>query len=307
MAHTASVGSARHHDGERLALAAFALAQLRQRIGVRGVADQVEAAEALHRHDAALEQQLDRFREDGVGFLAGIPPLRLFLTLGKVHPTDVRAAIPAGVGLRMEAAVERIGVFVGATRAHGEILHGRCGTVVGQRPDDGETRAAVRAVDERITVAAVCGIEQLVQAIVAGSEVGRNQRGLLGVMVVGEADVERIEPLQRHFLEVDLLDLCGGRGVHVQLGDELVQQVRLALGMDEHTFNSIEHPAVELVFLRQTIHEGAKAHPLHDAFYLYVERFDHTTPFHVRFTFFRRPIPKNARRRDCRRALGFSH
>ena len=59
----------------------------------------------------------------------------------------------------------------------------------------------------------------------------------------------------------------------MKLGDELVQQARLALGVDEHTFHSVEHPAVELVFLRQTIHEGAKAHPLHDAFYLYVERF----------------------------------
>ena len=209
MAHTASVGSARHHDGERLALAAFALAQLRQRIGVRGVADQVEAAEALHRHDAALEQQLDRFREDGVGRFAGIAPLRLLLALRKVHPAYVRTAIPAGVGLRVETAIERIGVFGGATRAHGEILHGRCGAIVGQRPDDGEARAAVRAVDERVAVAAVCGVEQLIQTVVAGGEVGGNQRGLLSIVIVGEADVERAEPFQRHLLEVDLLDLRG--------------------------------------------------------------------------------------------------
>ena len=155
MAHAARVGRARNHDGERLALTALALTQLRQRIGVGGVADQMEAAEPLHCDDAALEQQLDRFREDGVGRLAGIAPLRIFLALRKVHPADVRATIPAGVGLRMEAAIERVGVFGGATRAHGEILHGRCGAVVGQRPDDGEARAAIRAVDERIAVAAV--------------------------------------------------------------------------------------------------------------------------------------------------------
>ena len=286
MARTARVGRARYHDGERLALAALALTQLRQRIGIRGVAHQMEAAEALHRHDAAVEQQLDRFRENGVGGFAGIAPLRLLPALRKVHPADVRAAIPTGIGLRMEAAVERIGVFGGATRAHGEILHGRCGAVVGQRPDDGEARAAVRAVDERIAVATVFGVEQLVKAIVASGQIGGDQRGLLGVAIVGEADVERAEPFQRHLLEVDLLDLCGGRRVHVQLGDELVQQARLALGVDEHAFHSVENPAVELVFLRQTIHEGAKAHPLHDAFYLYVERFDHTTPFHLRFTLF---------------------
>ena len=34
MAHATRVGRARNHDGERLALTAFALAQLRQRIGV---------------------------------------------------------------------------------------------------------------------------------------------------------------------------------------------------------------------------------------------------------------------------------
>ena len=155
MAHTTRICRTRHHDSERLALAALALTQLRQRIGVRSVAHQMEAAETLHRDDAALEQQLDRFREDGVGFLAGIAPLRLLPALRKVHPADVRAAIPTGIGLRMEAAVERVGVFGGATRAHGEILHGRCRAIIGQRPDDGEARAAVRAVDERIAVAAV--------------------------------------------------------------------------------------------------------------------------------------------------------
>ena len=250
MARTARVGRARHHDGERLALTALALTQLRQRIGVRGVAHQMEAAKALHRNDAAVEQQLDRFRENGIGGFAGIAPLRLLLALRKVHPADVRAAIPAGIGLRMEAAIERVGVFGGATRAHGEILHGRCRAIIGQRPDDGEARTAVRAVDERIAAATVFGVEQLVKAIVAGGQIGGNQRGLLGVVIVGKADVERAEPLQRHLLEIDFLDLCGGRGVHVQLGDELVQQARLALGMDEHAFHSVEHPAVELVFLR---------------------------------------------------------
>ena len=43
----------------------------------------MEAAEALHRHDAAIEQQLDRFRENGIGGFAGIAPLQLFLALRK--------------------------------------------------------------------------------------------------------------------------------------------------------------------------------------------------------------------------------
>ena len=46
-----------HHDGERLALAALTLTQLRQRIGVRGVAHQMEAAEAQ-----AFTQVVTRYR-----------------------------------------------------------------------------------------------------------------------------------------------------------------------------------------------------------------------------------------------------
>ena len=45
--------------------------------------------------------------------------------------------------------------------------------VVGQRVDDAEARAAVRAVGERIAVAAVGGIEDLGQAVRAGREVGQ--------------------------------------------------------------------------------------------------------------------------------------
>ena len=64
----------------------------------------------------------------------------------------------------------------------------------------------------------------------------------------------------------------------MQLGHELVEQLRLALGMDEHTFGSVKHPSVDQVFLRQALHERTEAHPLHDALHLNVERLDHTNP-----------------------------
>ena len=64
----------------------------------------------------------------------------------------------------------------------------------------------------------------------------------------------------------------------MQLGHEFVKQLRLALGVDEHALSSIEHPAVDKVFLRQAVHERAETHPLHDTLHLNVERLDHTNP-----------------------------
>ena len=253
MARTARVGRARHHDGERLALTALALTQLRQRIGVRGVARQGnwKPAKALRRNDAAVEQQLAPLPAKMASEASRVLPHCGFcwpcarFTQLMCGPQSQQAS---GCAWKRRSSGS---AYSAAQRGHvGNLLHGRCRAIIGQRPDDGEARTAVRAVDERIAVATVFGVEQLVKAIVAGGQIGGNQRGLLGVVIVGKADVERAEPLQRHLLEIDFLDLCGGRGVHVQLGDELVQQARLALGMDEHAFHSVEHPAVELVFLR---------------------------------------------------------
>ena len=193
-------------------------------------------------------------------------------------PADMGAAFEARVGLRVEAAVQRVAVLAGAALAHGEVLHGGALAVVGQLLDDGEPRPAVRAVDERVAVAAVVGVEQLARAVVAGGQVGRHERGLLHGAGVREADLEGVEVLQRDLLERHLLDARGRRRVLRQLDDELVEQLGLALGMDEHAVGRVEHPAVYQVLLRQSIDEGAESHPLHYAFHLYVERFDHNAP-----------------------------
>lgn len=63
-------------------------------------------------------------------------------------PADMGAAFEARVGLRVEAAVQRVAVLAGAALAHGEVLHRRALAIVGQLLDDSEARAAVRASDE---------------------------------------------------------------------------------------------------------------------------------------------------------------
>ena len=185
----------RHHDRERLAAAALSLAKPSDCPGVARVAHQVEPAEPLHGHNLSGAQQIDRPRDEGVRHLARLSPgdapaigksigghvprptrrevlTRRRLAVGAPRQRKVWAAFEARVRLRVEAAVERVGVFGGATLAHGEILHGRARAIVGQRVDDREARPAIGTVDEGIAEAAVVRVEKLRRAVVAGGQIG---------------------------------------------------------------------------------------------------------------------------------------
>jgi len=64
--------------------------------------------------------------------------------------------------------------------AHLERRHRRLGPVVGNVLDDGKARTAVGAVDERVTIATVAGIEKLAQAIIADGDIWRDGLKLAG-------------------------------------------------------------------------------------------------------------------------------
>ena len=74
----------------------------------------------------------------------------------------------------MKAAIGGIVVLRLAGWAHFEARHRGLRAVVGDAARDGEARSAVGAVEERIAVAAVGGIEQLAQTVGAGGRVGGN-------------------------------------------------------------------------------------------------------------------------------------
>ena len=170
-----------HHDGEGLVVAGLAPAQLGHRVGVGGVDGQVVAAEALDGQDPALGQQGHRLVEGVVG-------LGQQAAVGG-EQGELGAADRAGDGLGVEPAVGGVGVLGPAVGAHDEAGHGGRLPVVGDRPDDRVAGPAVGAVDERVAVAAVGGVEQLALAVGAGGDVDadRHRRRPLGPAVV---DVE---------------------------------------------------------------------------------------------------------------------
>ena len=129
----------------------------------------------------------------------------------------------------MEPAVGGVVVLGRARRAHGERGHGGERPVVGHVPDDGEPRAAVGAVDERVAVAAVVRVGELAQAVGAGRGVGGDQgpaRAGAGPLAAMAKDVS---PLGVTAVRGDPLD-AGQRGrVAFQLAQELGDRRRTGL------------------------------------------------------------------------------
>ena len=144
-----------------------------------------------------------------------------------------RPAVGAGVGLGVEPAVGGVVVLRLAAGAHPEPGHGRRRPVIGHPADDREPRAAVGAVDERVAVAAVVRIEQLVQAVAAGRRVRRDRgpgdaaRRALDDLEPGMAD--RLAFLAQH-----AVDHGQRRRLVSQAHDEPVDHRVVALDLDQH-------------------------------------------------------------------------
>ncbi len=280
LVHLAELARLAHrsgHNGEGLARAALACPQASQRIGVLRVAHQVVAAQALHCHNAAFADYAHRCIDEPVGCFDVVRPLDAIdaggAALSGARPPQMGAALEASIGLSMEAAVRRVVVFRLAFGAHREFGHGSGRAVVGQPAHDGEARAAVGAVDERVVVAPVLRVEQLFHAGIAGGQVGRNQSGIGFGAFFREADLERVEAFQGHFGDGDLLHLGSRGGMLGKIQHEAVQLGGLAFGVYFHAVHVVQHPPGDHVQFCLTIDKGAETHPLHYAGNLQFKRF----------------------------------
>ena len=90
----------------------------------------------------------------------------------------------------MKAAVGWVLVLGAACFAHREFPHRRLVAVIRHIFDDCEARAAVRAVDEGIAIAAILRVKQLFEAIITGRNVRRDRDELLaGSVALDDAEV----------------------------------------------------------------------------------------------------------------------
>jgi len=209
-----------HHHGKWLLRAVLQLPQTGYGILVRGVAAQVEAADALYCGDAAPADDLPCVQDGGLA------------RLGPARNVDPGAAVVAAHRLGVEAPGGRGGIFIAALPAHGKLAHAGSHPVVGHGIKYGEAGPAVRAVDERVQVAAVAGVEKLLGALGAYGDIGRNENV---PVFVGAGDYFEFRVAGRDLiLNLNADDLRAVGGVVLQTFPEVFQFLGLALGVYLH-------------------------------------------------------------------------
>ena len=105
------------------------------------------------------------------------------------------------------------------------------GRSYGNALDDREARAALRAVDERVAVAAVGRVEELAQAVVAGGDVGRD-RARCGLSPALSAIVKVGSPRLGTPVRCHCVDTRQRRGLALERQAEGVEGARVALRLD---------------------------------------------------------------------------
>ena len=193
-------GDVGRHDRQRLFIAVLAGAQSGDRLRAARVADEMKAPDSLHRDDFARKD-----RSQGV--FNGVARNR---TAGSVSENEFRSAYGTGIGLRVEAPIERIFVFAQTVGAHRKPCHRGLRTVVGERMRDREARSAVRAVCEGVAPAPPLGVEHIGKTCIARCRIRRNG----GRHVPARArsrDGEVFKPLAFGRVHFDRIDAREGR------------------------------------------------------------------------------------------------
>ena len=185
---------------------------------------------------------------------------------GRVAPRELRPALRARVGLRVEAPVGGIVVLGTAGGAHREAAHRRGRTVVRHAEHDRVARPAVRAVRERVAVPAVGGIVDLGQAVVAGGGVDahRHRRGTRRV-ALHDREAGVLADAAAACSTVTVATRASGGGSSVRTRVNSAMRSGLALDVDEHARAVVADGAREPERDGVPVHERAEADALHGA------------------------------------------
>ena len=193
----------------------------------------------------------------------------------------MRPAIKAGIGLRVKTPVEWVGILRGALGAHGKTIHRRGRSVIRQRSDDGKARAAVSAVDKGVVIASVGGIEQLAQTIVAGGDIGRDERRVRGLILrcydAKTLFIGGIPTVDCQVHNLDMLYAGCRRRMLRKRGDKSIERIGRSVRLDVHAVARIEHPAANAMRHGLAIHKRSHANALHNARHMNMHM-PHATP-----------------------------
>ena len=174
----------------------------------------------------------------------------------------------------MEPSIQRVIVFRLTLRAHDELVHRGLGAIVGNILNDREAGAAVGAVGERIGKATVLRGEDLPLAILAGSNVRRDQLAYAH-LVAALSDDEIGVPFDRVVACFNRLDPCARRGLAPKRGEKIGEGVFIPLHLDLDATGRVADPSGQGSFVRQAVDKGPETDPLYHPAYA-----DPSSPLH---------------------------
>ena len=153
-----------------------------------------------------------------------------------------------------------------AGRTHREGGHGGLGAVIGDILDDGKARAAIGAVDKGVAIAPVLMVEELVETIIAESDIRRDQ----GKALLAARALAYLKPsiARRRKIVYGGLLHDGEHGRRGDAGKEGCHAVLFPLYLYLHPLRIVEHPARKRMAPGKGIDKGSKPHTLDDPLYL---------------------------------------
>src|SRR5208283_2474868 len=194
---------------------------------------QMKSAQSFDRDDFPLTNRPGGGEQGVVAALVKARISRVFTNAAAWPKLQLRPAGRTRVRLRVKAAVARVVVFRLALRAHCELFHRCVRAVVGQGLDDAEAWAAIRAIDERITMATVPGIENFTKTIRTGGDVRQHERGLVAAGFAG-ADFKILEAGRIQPRGFEALDETARRFFGFEPQKKLFQRGARAFNFDEN-------------------------------------------------------------------------
>lgn len=246
-------GQINSHEGERLLGAMLPISERLDGALVRGVAGEMEAADALDGDNFSINERTTRFCDS----------IRSFERCSKNG--NFRAAVITADGLRVVAAGVRVVVFCRADIAHREGTHGCALAVVGSGGFDGEAGATVGAVDERVEVATVRGIVEFLGAGFAGSDVGGDVDGPWFVSAFDDLEIGEGHCVFREFFGLDVEDDGARRRFFFDGSEESHAGLTRSLRKDFDVRASVRDGAADVEAGGEAGDEGTEADALDDA------------------------------------------
>jgi len=170
---------------------------------------------------------------------------------------------PARNRLCMKPPIPYVFVLSTALLAHGEGCHGCPGAVVGQVADDGETRTAVCAVDERVVDAVRLALH-VGQAIVAYGDVRTDPCDLLRSNAAGD-NPEIPETGEISVFAADLFHLRSRWCQSLQVTQEIIHRHLQTFRKDMHAIVTIVHLTQYPVFQGHPVNKRTEPHTLYQS------------------------------------------